>query len=321
MDQTITWDEMITNYFETKKEFALGTIYGYRARLNGFVEFLTDEENKNIALSKPFQIYNRKDVEEYLKSLKDIERTNSLYNKAYSALLSFGSYLDMIGIESPDIKGLRSSYHEDKEPSVHIFTNQEIYDIANCGTYIENACVRICYEGAIKRENLCDVRVKNFNFEKKQLIVYKPDTTVIDKVCVFSEETMEIIKKAIEEMQMMIDTINKNKIARGDSNLRESDYLFQSKRIPRPSYTGIHNLLKRTMESYCKQNGIVEDEMEEFVAFFNSKAIIASRRVYLLSKISDIKKVMLIMGENNYNVVKSYQKYVPLIYPEYSRIE
>lgn len=318
----MTWNELISNYIASKKDMlSEATINDYRVRLYNFVKYLYKDDKKDEVLKKDFENYTRQDVKGYLNTLKELGKSISVYNKAYSALLSFGEYLNTLDKKTPDLDGLRDKGKENRETRFEPFHKDVIYDVANSGNALENACIRINFEGAVKRDDLCNVRVHDFDLEKNQLIIYQKDSNRIKKICILTDETIVIIKQAIKDMTKMVDTINANKIQRNEKPDRRADYLFQSRKFDRPSYTAIHNLIKRAAKKYCEKENFTDERTKEFVSRFHNQAILASKRVYLLSKTTDIKKVMMLMGENNYHSVKSYQIYVPMIYPESVSIE
>ncbi len=311
-----TWNEYIKEFSENTdvKETTIG---GYIRGIKDFTKYHYNVSSFDEVMNKPFEMFTREDFEKARECMIEDDVSASKINSSHSALTKFGEYLQRYGYESPNLQGLRYSKVEVEEKEDQYFHITEIYDIANSAeSSLDNACIRMCFEGALERRFLCKIKETDFDFKKKMLRVYNYDTKSIERYCYFSDETIDIILKAFSEMHKLMDRINENKLKANQEITRIQPFLFQTDSVIEPEYSSVNRSIKRTAEKYCDKLGIQNEERRNMMGRITASNIISSRRIYLFSLCSDVYKVMAETGGTNYKTVSRYKKYALMYYPE-----
>ena len=311
-----TWNEYIKDFSENIDVKAT-TIGGYVRGIKDFAKYYYNVSLFDEVMDKPFKMFTRNDFIKARERMIEEDLSASKINSAHSALTKFGEYLQKYGYESPNLQGLRYSKVEVEEKEDQYFHITEIYDIANSAEKaLDNACIRMCFEGALERRYLCKIKETDFDFNKKMLRVYNYDTKLIERYCYFSDETMDIIQKAFRDMHQLMDRINENKLKANQEVTRIQPFLFQTDSVIEPEYSSVNRSIKRTAEKYCDKLDLNKEKRKDMISRITASNIIASRRIYLFSLCSDVYKVMAETGGTNYRTVSRYKKYAPVYYPE-----
>lgn len=321
VNEGITWGRMMDNFLEWCEErYTIVTAKGYKSCIHKFFNYLNDIHNNNGGLDGDFYTYNFQEVNGFLDDMASQGLTKQTISKNRYALVVFGNFLNEKGIESPDITMIKTPI-KDENKDCFAFNQNEIFEIAEGTDLRSKVCILLCYECALKRIELTKCKVDDFNFSKRQLIIYNTNRTKIDRVCVISDKLSNIVQRYINELYQDIEAWNRERISKNREPRVDEGYLFQSVKTTVPSYSILQYMLKGSSTRYYENKFDDVNEIKEKVSRFTFENIRNSRRVYLLAIGKDIRDVMNFCGDKNYMSVYRFQKLVPLLYPETIQVD
>lgn len=321
VDYEETWGDIINNFYDwCIGKYSITTAKGYKTCLYKFVLYMTKELDNATAMEHKFKPYTFKMVNGFLNKLSSDGIGSQAISKTKYAIMVLGKYLSNKGIEVPDISSIKISINDSVNKTTISLIQDEIIGIANIGDLRAKVCIMLCYEGALKRIELSNLKVSDFNFEKNQLFV-RNNGSEIDRVCILSNGTVSVVKEYIDELYYNIGRWNNSRISKGKEPREDFGYIFQSVKMVVPSYALLQNMLKENAKNYYMSIGLTDDELLAKASKVTFESIRNSRKVYLLAQGIPINNVMQMCGDKNYMSTYRFMKLVPLLYPEKVKIK
>ena len=314
-----TWKDTIEDFYDwCVDNYSLTTAKGYKTCLYKFIVYLTKEENNDKALESNFSTFNFRIVSNFIKKMENDNFSAQTISKTRYAIIVLCKFLSMKGIEVPDISKIKVSINKDVNNTAIALKHDEIISIANASSLRSKVCILLAYEGALRRIELSKLKVNDFNFEKHQMYIYNDDGDV-DRVCILTNKTNQLVKEYIEQLYNDINEWNHGRVSRGVEPREDYGYIFQSVKMVKPSYGLLHNMLKNSATSYYEGKGV--SNIKECVAKVTFENIRNSRKVYLLSQGYSVNDVMLLCGDKNYMSTYRFNKLIPVLYPEKIKVD
>lgn len=321
VDYEETWGDIINNFYDwCIGKYSITTAKGYKTCLYKFVLYMTKELNNATAMEHKFKPYTFKMVNGFLNKLSSDGIGSQAISKTKYAIMVLGNYLLTKGVDIPDISSIKISIKDSVNKTTIALIQDEIIGIANIGDLRAKVCIMLCYEGALKRIELSNLKVSDFNFEKNQLFV-RNNGSEIDRVCILSNRTVSVVKEYIDELYYNIGKWNNSRISKGKEPREDFGYIFQSVKMVVPSYALLQNMLKENAKNYYMSIGLTDDELLAKASKVTFESIRNSRKVYLLAQGIPINNVMQMCGDKNYMSTYRFMKLVPLLYPEKVKIK
>lgn len=316
-----TWGNVLNDFYDWCIErYSMTTAKGYKTCLYKFVLYMTKEVDNTNALIQKFKPYTFRMVNGFINKLVNDGIGSQAISKTKYAIMVLGKYLSNKGIEVPDISSIKISINDSVNKTTIALIQDEIIGIANIGDLRAKVCIMLCYEGALKRIELSNLKVSDFNFEKNQLFV-RNNGSEIDRVCILSNGTVSVVKEYIDELYYNIGRWNNSRISKGKEPREDFGYIFQSVKMVIPSYALLQNMLKENAKNYYMSIGLTDDELLAKASKVTFESIRNSRKVYLLAQGIPINNVMQMCGDKNYMSTYRFMKLVPLLYPEKVKIK
>ena len=307
------WGEILDDFYGwCTQKYSLITAKGYKTCLYKFMLYLTGKDNNESAFTEQFAPYTFRQANSLIADMTKRMYSQQAINKTAYAIAVFGDYLRSVGIDVPDTRDIKVSIKKEVNNTTIALKHDEIMAMSEIGELRNRVCLLLCYEGALKRAELCNVRIQDFNFQNKQLVIYSDEK--IDRVCLLSDKTVELTNRYIQELYENIASWNASRVAKGRTPREDYGYLFQSVKMIKPSYSVLQVMLKNTAKMYYEANGNPE-EVADKVKQVTFETIRNSRRVYLLHKGYDVREVMAMCGDKNYMSTHRFSKLVNLLYP------
>lgn len=321
VDYEETWGDIINNFYDwCIGKYSITTAKGYKTCLYKFVLYMTKELDNATAMEHKFKPYTFKMVNGFLNKLSSDGIGSQTISKTKYAIMVLGNYLLTKGVDIPDISSIKISIKDSVNNTTVALLHNEIIGIANCGDLRSKVCIMLCYEGALKRIELSNIKVADFNFDKNQLFVHDKDG-VLDRVCILSDDTIVAAKEYIDELYSNINRWNKSRVSKGKEPREDFGYIFQSVKMVVPSYALLQNMLKENVKNYYMSLGLTDAELLVKLSKVTFESIRNSRKVYLLSQGVSINNVMQLCGDRNYMSTYRFVKLVPMLYPEKVKIK
>lgn len=314
-----TWKDTIDEYYSwCIDNYSLTTAKGYKTCLYKFIMYLTKKDTNKQALNVKFSEFNFSVVNNFLRKMEEDNFSAQTISKTRYAIIVLCKFLANKGIEVPDVSKIKISINKEVNNTTIALRSDEIINIANSTDLRSKVCILLAYECALRRVELSRLKTTNFNFEKNQLYIYS-DKEEIDRVCILTKETNDLVKNYIEQLYYNINEWNDSRCLRGKEPRDDYGYIFQSIKMVKPSYGMLHSMLKNSATNYYKANGV--SNIRECVGKITFENIRNSRKVYLLSEGYSVNDVMQLCGDKNYMSTYRFNKLVPILYPEKVRIK
>lgn len=315
------WSDILDGYYNwCMDKYTETTAKGYKVCIFKFIRYITKVEETTDALAAKFKPFTYQSVSKFIDTMFEDELNSQTINKIKYSLIVLSDYLTSLGIDAPDITNIKITTKNDTNKTSIALREEEIYAVAESCDLRSKVVILLNYECALKRIELTKVKVQDFNFDTRQLFVYSDDEKTIDRVCVLSPKTAEVVKQYIDNLYEDIDRWNKSRLVKGLELREDLGYLFQNVKATIPSYTMIQTTLKKCAKAYYGElySG---DELKEHVSNFTFETIRNSRRVYLLAQGKSVPQVMTLVGDRNYMGTHKFLKLVPMLYPETIDVE
>lgn len=313
----VLFNDMLDSYVSyVSEKLSEPTIAAYRHKIIQFAIYMYDINDESGLYDKIFENFDLETVKRFFKHLSDNNESLSYLNNIKSALNSFSEYLNFIGISAPDIGKIKidnSYYNQRVRYAYHV---REIYKMADSGTLRDSVIIRLIFEGGLKRSQIIAIKHQDFEFEKKQLFLYNDKTNLLDRVVILKHETIDLVRKYIDELYADIQLWNESRASRGRKLREDYGYIFQNIKTATPQYPVVQYSLKRVAEKYFRMNGFEGKELEERISEFTTETIKNSRRVYLFAQGLSTAEVMTELDDKNFALCNKSKKLVPLLYPE-----
>ena len=316
VDYENTWGEVINDFYEwCQDKYSIVTAKGYKTCLYKFVLYMTKKETNEKALNEKFKMYTFRNVNGFFNKMERDGFSSQAMSKTKYAIVVFGKYLSTLGMDVPNINDIKISINKTVNKTTIALRQDEIIRIANCGELRSKVCIMLCYEAALRRIELMNLKVGDFNFDKRQLFIYNKDHE-IDRVVILSNDAILCVQEYIDELYSNIEKWNNSRISNGREPREDYGYLFQSVKMVVPSYSLLQVMVKTNAENYYKSIYDDADEVKNKVKLVTFESIRNSRKVYLLSQGVSTQEVMRLSGDKNYMSTHRFSKLVPLLYPE-----
>ena len=250
-EKELTWKQVLEDYYMWgSDQYTESTIKGYKVCLYGFIKYVENVDNFDLAINKTFKEYDYRTVNQYLTRLLNDGFNEQTINKIKYAINSLGEYLNSVDISAPDVLSIKIRKTEKSDEIINILREDEIYDIVEQSDLRTKVIISLCYEAALKRIELSKIKIQDFHFDKKQLIIYDESGKDIDRVCILSQKTITLVKDYIEGLYNDIERWNESRVKKGYEVRVDEGYLFQNVKTTVPSYTMLQISLKKTSKRY-----------------------------------------------------------------------
>lgn len=315
-DYEHTWQDILDNFYEwCIDKYSVSTAKGYKTCLYKFALYLTKESDNQAAFEHKFKPYTFRSVNSFINKMQEDGFGSQAISKTKYAIMVLGAYLTTKDIEAPDVSNIKISIKESVNNTTVALLNDEIIDIANSGDLRSKVCIMLCYEGALKRIELSNIKISDFNFDKNQLFIRDKNDN-IDRVCILSDNTISAVKEYIDELYSNIERWNLSRTSKNKELREDFGYIFQSVKMVVPSYSLLQTMLKENVTNYYLKKELTEKELSHKISCVTFESIRNSRKVYLLSKGLTVNDVMQMCGDKNYMSTYRFVKLVPMLYPE-----
>lgn len=311
-----TWGDILEGfYLWCTDKYTISTAKGYKTCLYKFMLYITKSETNEEAMIKEFEPYTFQKVNTFINKMYADNFKHQSISKTKYAIVVLNKYLRELNIDVPEIKDIKVSINKEVNKTSMAFTHEEVMNIANQGGLRSKICLLLCYEGALRRNELCSIKVQDFNVENNQLIIYDDDGSIV-RVCSITKTTMKFVQVYIDELYENIDNWNKSRIIRGKEPRDDFGYIFQSVKMVKPSYSLLQTMVKATTKTYYESLGYKGEELLGKIQQVTFETIRNSRKVFLLANGYSVNDVMKLCGEKNYMSTYRFEKLVPMLYPK-----
>lgn len=312
-----TWNDIIVGYYNyCNDKYTQTTSKGYKTCIMKYIMYITGLNDYEEALKQPFKVFTFQNINKFVSWMYEDGLGKQTINKIKYALIVLCDYLNTIGIDTPDITPITIPEETSVKQHVPVIREDEIFDIANHTDLRSRICIRLCYEGALKRQELTRVRFEDLAHRNNQLFIYDDDGR-FTRSAVLSNELIAMIKEYKRELYSDVDKWNKSRLKKGKELREDYGYIFQNIKATVPSYPMLQTLLKNAAKRYYENNkNLTDEEKTEKINAFTFETLRNSRRLNLLAKGNTVQEVMDIIGDKNYMTTYRFKKYVPVVYPD-----
>lgn len=311
-----------------KKEFSKNTIEGYTINTKNFLEYyfkMDFDKIDNITVP----IFSRENIKDWFEYLASNGYSYSSIRRYKHSVKKFFEFLkEQYNIQTPDVD-LINIPSEKSEVIYNILRDEEIREIANYAQSLRDKCIILfAYEVGLRRQEIIEVKKQDIDFENNMVNIIHNGK--LDRVGYFSNETKKLLLEYLSEWENEVREINEKRYLKHKNTgipykkLLNSEYLFQTVRSPKISYSTIFKAIKDAYFNYCytlfKKQGNsdlkAKELAEEKTNNIDIETLRQSRRVYLFSIGKTLDEVQIIMGDENRYICKRYLKIAQHIYPE-----
>ena len=311
-----TWGDVIDGYYDyCTKKYTITTAKGYKTCVMKFVMYCTGSFDYDAALREKFKVFTFQKVNAFVNWMAEKALTYHTMNKIKYALIVLCDYVKTLNLSVPDISNINIPDNEKVSEIVPLMAQDEIYKVAESAETRARLCILLCYEGALKRQEICKVRFDDFDYNKCQLNIYD-DKGQFVRVCVLNKYIIYLVENYKEILYNNIDKWNKSRIKKGKPVRDDKGYVFQNIKTTTPSYPSLQTLIKNAAKNYYKNAETDQKTVTDKVSNFTFETLRNSKRLYLLSKGYTVNQVMNIIGDKNCMSTCRFQKYIPIYYPD-----
>lgn len=315
--ENYTWFDIVDGYYNyCYDKYTSSTAKGYRTCVMKFIMYYIGNEEYNYVLKQKFNPFTFRTVNSFMSWMVDEGLSGRTINKIKYALIVLCDYLKSINIDAPDITNINNVEitDVDNKENVPILNQDEIYDVAEGSDIRTKVCILLCYEGALKRQEVTKVRFQDFDYQNYQLNIY--DKNKFIRTCILNKQLIELVKEYQHMLYEDIDKWNKSRVKKGKEIRDDHGYIFQNVKTTTPSYPMLQGLLKKASKKYYTNKGLDDKIVKEKVSNFTFETLRNSKRLYLLAHGYTVPQVMNIIGDKNYMSTCRFQKYIPRFYPD-----
>lgn len=223
-------------YLHEKKQVSANTFSSYGRDLKKFMEYLTKQRITEIS------DVTDKVMENYFAFLKENSYAASTITRNFIVVRSFFRYLIQNGhINHNPSEGIKLPKGEQKSNPNVILTRQEMESLVKQPAGLsfkelrDRAMLLLLYDTKISISELVNLKVKELDFQEKQVICKKGDNL---KYYPFREQTSDVLKEHIQY-----------------NELEKEDWLFQNRYGKPMSRQGFW----KSVKNYAKKAGIEKD--------------------------------------------------------------
>lgn len=311
-----SWGDILNDfYIWCSEKYTPSTAKGYKTCLYKFMLYLTKEETNKVAMTRKFETYSFQKVNSFINKMHNENFKKQSISKTKYAIIVFGDYLRNLHIEAPDIRDIKVPITDEVNNTTFALSHDEVLNIVNHGVLRSKICLLLCYEGALKRNELCSIKVQDFNLNKNQLIIYDDEGRLV-RVCTLTKTTTKFVKMYIDELYENINNWNNSRKLRGREPREDFGYIFQSVKMIKPSYSLLQTMIKNASKSYYQSCGFQGDKLTSKIQNVTFESIRNSRKVFLLANGFSVNDVMKMCGEKNYMSTYRFESLVPMLYPK-----
>ena len=308
-----TWSDVIDGYYDyCCQKYTIITAKGYRTCIMKFVMYYVGNNDYDYILRQKFNVFTFKKVNTFISWMINEGLSSHTVKKIKYAMIVFCDYLKSIGIDAPDITNINIE-ENDTDENIPLLTRDEIYEVAESADIRSKICILLCYEGAIKRQEIFKLKFQDFDYDKCLLNIYSDGN--LARVCVLNEYIISLVKSYKDTLYEDISKWNESRVKKGKEIREDFGYIFQNVKTTTPSYPMLQTLLKNAAKKYYTEKGFDDKMVKNKVSNFTFETLRNSKRLYLLAQGYTVNQVMNIVGDKNYMSTCRFQKYIPVFYP------
>ena len=289
----------------------------------------------------------RRDISNFVKSLFDVDSVGSLRDITYGdklALTSISNWFDKLEYDAYSSTSIRRAKYAMKSyvefltkeygnqiinidvievpeielSTISIMTDSEVRAMAECATNLRNKLmILFIYETSMRRQELIDFKKKDVDFSGNCVKIRNKEGD-IDRIGYITTDTKRLILEHMDEWEATVEEVNIKRRMKGERLVVVSEYLFQTLRGHKVSYSTVFKAIKDSAIEYfsnlSKKCGDIE--LLEKAKLIDTEVLRHSKRAYLFSIGKSVDEVQIIMGDANYWVTKRYLSIAQQIYPE-----
>lgn len=310
-----TWKDVIDGYCQyCSDKYTQTTTKGYKTCIMKYVMYITQFDDYEESLKQPFKVFTFQNINKFVCWMYEDGLGKQTINKIKYALIVLCDYLKSIGIDTPDITPITIPEETSVKQYIPVIHEDEIFDVAFHTDLRSRICIRLCYEAALKRNELTRVRFEDLMHRNNQLFIYDDDGR-FTRSAVLSNELIAMIKEYKRELYTDVDKWNKSRLKKGKELREDYGYIFQNIKATIPSYPMLQTLLKNAAKKYYEnKKDLTDEEKVKKIDAFTFETLRNSRRLNLLAKGNTVQEVMDIIGDKNYTTTLRFRKYVPVVY-------
>ena len=312
-----TWKDslnLFNRYVLEDRQLSISTATGYSPRVRAFISYISNEKSFDLVRNEDVYMFSKVDLDNFVEKMKKDGVGNPVISKSVSAVKMYAKFLNEHGFTNDLWKTKVKTPSPEFTPK-KVFTNSQFYEIVRRSgrPAKDKAIVLIAYEGCVKRQSLWQIEKSDYHRLNKTLDI-KDAQGEYEKTILLSDETAKVLEHAFEDMDMLVNEINRNNKDRVDFETRVSESMLQTPNHPYPKEQAVHWAVKRVAEGYCKNTNMGKEETERFVKNFNINLIHTCKRVYTVHKYNDIRKSMIANAETSPRAYTEATMYVKSVY-------
>jgi integrase/recombinase XerC len=281
------------DYLQLEKNYSELTVKAYKADLNEFINFLSEElETKDLLDVNYSQIRN------WIVSLVEKGITNRTINRKISSLNSYYKFLLKVG----DVKQNPLTKHKALKTSKKIqipFSEKEVTAVLHDWNFDnsykgirDKLIIELFYSTGIRRIELVQLKLNNIDFSNKILKVLGKRN---------KERFIPLLQSVIETLNLYLEARNKLE------NIKDSEYLFLTQKGVKIYETLVYriineyfslasskvkkspHILRHSFATHLLNQGADLNAVKELLGHSS----LAATQVYTHNSISELKKVYL----------------------------
>lgn len=315
-----------------KNQYSSNTVSSYKADIENFLQYLHQVDDLGeLRMNDRLKKITVKKIQDYLDSLLGNGYGSSTLRRHKHSIKTYLDYLKKYGYNSPNVDEV--NIPEQETSKIDALRDDEIREMSDYASKLrDKVLILFMYETGMRRQELIDCKKEHVDFKNLTVKIYRKRE--FDRVGYFTKELKNLLSEYLEEWKYQVNEINEKRLVRsktkGDKykELKISEYLFQTHRSPKISYSTIFKALKDTAYEYrlnveVKQGTdeeVAKDKAKEWSDSINTETLRHSRRAYLFAIGKTVEQVQAIMGDENKWVCKRYLKIAQQLYPEKFRV-
>lgn len=318
-DGFVTINDAVTSFNDYLRDSGhqKNSVYTYVTNLRRLYKELSPnkKDDKHDAMQDGFYVPTPDVVSDCIMSIDNANTRRGISNsmKMFIEYLKSIKYLEKYDYK--DIKVKIDTGNDDRD----YLSRKQIFDIAKHSTTAKGKVTpMLCFEGILTYDSLSAIREIDYNRENSTLKCYYNGTRKKVKTVIhLSKETEEALIEAFDEMNDYVKYVNANQLELR-LDLRQCDYLYQSKTSVNPTSTAVKAVFKQVARDYCKKKKFDKEKTVDFLSFFTCGRIKESGKVYAIALYNSVKNPKLIQmqyGDVGASSWKRAAKYVNAIYP------
>lgn len=129
-------------------------------------------------------------------------------------------------IETPDISSITITEQIDVQIEENFIRQDEIFDVSDNTDLRGKICIRLCYEAALKRQELVRVRFNDFVYQNNTLIIYD-ENQKIDRIAEVSSDLLKLVNEYKINLYQNVEKWNESRLKKGKEIREDFGYVFK----------------------------------------------------------------------------------------------